>query len=47
MVVDLEDLIASTSSNTGQPSIIEALLSTVDSILHQQPYVAEVPTIGS
>jgi len=31
MAVDLEDLIAS-SSTAGQPSIIEALLSTVDSI---------------
>jgi len=32
MVVDFEDLIASTSSTAGKPSIIEALLSTVDAI---------------
>ena len=32
MVVDFEDLIASTSSSAGKPSIIEALLSTVDTI---------------
>lgn len=32
MAVDFEDLIASTSSTAGKPSIIEALLSTVDTI---------------
>jgi len=32
MAVDFEDLIASTSSTAGKPSIIEALLSTVDAI---------------
>lgn len=32
MAVDFEDLIVSTSSKAGQPSIIEALLSTVDTI---------------
>ncbi|MDD2313117.1 MAG: hypothetical protein PHT14_11310 [Petrimonas sp.] len=32
MVVDFEDLISSTSSTAGKPSIIEALLSTVDAI---------------
>ena len=32
MVVDFEDLISSTSSSAGKPSIIEALLSTVDAI---------------
>jgi len=31
-VVDFEDLIASTSSTAGKPSIVEALLSTVDAI---------------
>ncbi len=32
MTVDFEDLIASTSSTAGKPSIVEALLSTVDAI---------------
>jgi len=32
LVVDFEDLIASTSSTAGKPSIVEALLSTVDAI---------------
>jgi hypothetical protein len=32
LAVDFEDLIVSTSSKAGQPSIIEALLSTVDTI---------------
>jgi hypothetical protein len=32
MGVDIEDLISSTSSTAGKPSIIEALLSTVDAI---------------
>jgi hypothetical protein len=32
MVVEFEDLISSTSSTAGKPSIIEALLSTVDAI---------------
>ena len=31
-MVDFEDLISSTSSTAGKPSIIEALLSTVDAI---------------
>ena len=31
-MVDFEDLIASTSSTAGKPSIVEALLSTVDAI---------------
>ena len=32
MAIEFEDLIASTSSTAGKPSIIEALLSTVDTI---------------
>ena len=32
MAIEFEDLIASTSSSAGKPSIIEALLSTVDTI---------------
>ncbi len=32
MGVDIEDLISTTSSTAGKPSIIEALLSTVDAI---------------